>query len=130
MAAGRAAAPATAPPATANAPAPNSRKRKTAKTKKTTDTKTPRAGTLRLPRGAFVCIGALRLQRAGGKAVPAQHLHLGVAQGFELGGGFLKPKGQRLALVGVGRDDEVAGQRQPVFEDGVRGEEILPETAE
>lgn len=55
------------------------------------------------------------LQRTGGKAVLAQHLDLRVAQLLQLGGGLFKAVGQRLDVVDVGGQHDIAGQHEPVF---------------
>ena len=55
------------------------------------------------------------LQRTGGKAVLAQHLDLRVAQLLQLGGGIFKAVGQRLDVVDVGGQHDIAGQHEPVF---------------
>lgn len=55
------------------------------------------------------------LQRTGGKAVLAQHLDLRVAQLLQLGGGIFKAVGQRLDVVDVGGQHDIAGQHKPVF---------------
>ena len=55
------------------------------------------------------------LQCAGDEAVLPQYLHLGVAQLFQLGGGFLKAVGQRLDVVDVGGQHDITGQHEPVF---------------
>lgn len=61
------------------------------------------------------------LQRGGNKAVPAQHQHPLVAQFPQLGGGLLKAEGQRPGIVGVGGDDHIAAQGQPVLQQGGEG---------
>lgn len=55
------------------------------------------------------------LQRTGGKAVLAQHLDLRVAQLLQLGGGIFKAVGQRLDVVDIGGQHDIAGQHEPVF---------------
>lgn len=55
------------------------------------------------------------LQRTGGKAVLAQHLDLRVAQLLQLGGGLFKAVGQRLDVVDIGGQHDIAGQHEPVF---------------
>ena len=55
------------------------------------------------------------LQRTGGKAVLAQHLNLRVAQPLQLGGGIFKAVGQRLDVVDIGGQHDIAGQHEPVF---------------
>lgn len=55
------------------------------------------------------------LQRTRGKAVLAQHLDLRVAQLLQLGGGIFKAVGQRLDVVDIGGQHDIAGQHEPVF---------------
>ena len=74
--------------------------------------------------GAF-SVHFLALQRAGGEAVFAQDLDLGVAQVLQLPGGLGKVKGQLVGGVGVGGDDHIAAEGQPLLQNGRGGEEIL-----